>query len=278
MSATPEAEADATQAITLASVAVTVTPTTATLALAQTINDLRNHRALAALQLTLALIITMVSARWQWPLVPVPLTFLYLAIDRWGLTHRNIRDLTQIRKQVDTGESLTLEGSSLVVGSGATHHQVTLRRPTMRALAGRVFTAAPLTALLRTSDRHRVSTLVAENTLAPLLQTQARMRAALLVASVVTGLSAILQSSVGGFGAGVATMFLLGGAWRANRRLRQGQRVLSLLNDGGIAVIAAENLVVQRGEVRAAFALKPSSLHLLTRTDVPQARALLRKP
>ena len=87
------------------------------------------------------------------------------------------------------------------------------------------------------------------------------------------------MGSEGALVVGLLSMFILfSGAVLATRRLGQGMRAMTLLNEGGFAVIAAENLVVQRGDIQAALALKPSSLRLLTRNDLPQARVMLRKP
>ena len=277
MNVAPASAADTGQALEASSAMVTIAPTTADVALKQTIHELRNERAYAAFLFMLTTILTATEAINSWILVPVPLVLAYLAVDRWTTVRRNIRDVTQVHQRVLGHEPLMLQGLSLLVGSGATQQQVTLRRSTMRALASRAIEAAPLAEALVPSDDNSVSALVAEQTLLPVLRNHARSRAALVLVALAAGISVISEP---GFAVVVFPIvaLLLRKVWHVTRRMRRGQRALALLNEGGTAVIAAENLVVQRGDVQTAFALKPSSLSLLTRNDVPQARVVLRKP
>jgi hypothetical protein len=273
------AHVDTMQATEPLSAMVTIAPTTADVALKQTIHALRNERAVAALKFVIASFCALAASIGAWTFLPVPLLFVYLAIDQWVLAHREIRNITKIRARVVAGEPLGLQGLSLLVGEHASHQPVTLRRSTMRSLANRAISAAPLATALKVGDHHNVSALVAEQTLAPLLRTQTRVRAALFAAGILVAIGAMATGAVGAIVAGIIPTFLLfSGAVLATRRLGKGTRAMTLLNEGGFAVIAAENLVVQRGDVQAAFALKPSSLRLLMRNDLPQARIMLRKP
>ena len=271
------APVDTGQALELSSAMVTIAPAAASIALKRTIHELRNERAYAAFLFMVTTIRTVTEATNAWILVPIPLAFAYLAVDRWTTVRRNIRDVTQGHQRVLGHEPLMLQGLSLLVGSGATQQKVTLRRPTMRAIASRAIEAAPLAEALVPSDDNIVSALVAEQTLLPVLRNHARSRAALVLVALAAGISVISQPVFAVVVCPIVAL-LLRKAWHVTRRMRRGQRALALLNEGGTAVIAAENLVVQRGDVQAAFALKPSSLSSLTRNDVPQARVVLRKP
>ena len=126
------------------SASVTIEPTTADVALKQTIHALRNERAVAALKLVIASFAVLAESFGAWIFLPVPLLFVYLAVDQCVLTHRDIRNITKIRARVVAGEPLGLQGLSLLVGEHASQTLVTLRRATMRSLANRAISAAPL--------------------------------------------------------------------------------------------------------------------------------------
>ena len=276
-------EASASTALVLNAVTLNVAPHVAAQALKQSISDFRNQRAFGVLQIVGAGVLALAASVSASVLLPLPLLFVYLGVDKFVIASRGLRVASHARARALAGEQIALKGATLIVGengTGAGQQLSTLPRRDMRQLANRAICAAPAQSN-SVNEQHSVSALVAERTVAPLLRRTAFVRALFVLATVScsVGVLAVVWGDIASAlsSAFFVLFFGIGAAW-TTRSLRQGRATLQLLNEGGAAFIAAENLVVQRGDVQRAFALKPLALRSLTIKDLPQARAVVRKP
>lgn len=265
----------------LNAVTLEVAPAVAAQALKSSIYEFRNQRALGVLQFLGAGVLSVVAALHHSPLLPIPLLFVYLGADKFVIAQRGLRATVNARARALAGERIALQGATLIVGENGTLQSLTtLPRRDMRQLANRAICAAPVQSNF-VSEQHRVSVLVAERTVTPLLRRWALVRLGLVLTTVFWTIGAFTlfvgDIATGGVSAFFALFFGIG-AVATTRTLRRGRATLQLLNEGGAAFIAAENLVVQRGDVQRAFALNPLALRRLTIKDLPQARAVVRKP